>query len=237
VGHTLKPIGQKAVNLSFITRRHAIGALSSLALHSLLFSPVLFGGVRHKATDPERGYARPEKEPNNSEQSALMLVQVPDPELDDQRSFLSSNDIVLASVSMPEAAPPSASLLDDTDDEPGDSDASAIESTRAQMVGRYVGQINARILRAWVRPRIPLETGMFACQVKVSQERDGHVREIELMRCNGDGAWQTSLVNAIQSASPLPAPPDPKVFATTVVLELTSATYSPGEVSEGFASQ
>jgi hypothetical protein len=47
------------------------------------------------------------------------------------------------------------------------------------------------------------------------------VQEIEIAQCNGDIRWQTSLVHAIQSASPLPAPPDPKVFSHTLTFEFT----------------
>ena len=43
-----------------------------------------------------------------------------------------------------------------------------------------------------------------------------------------------SLVRAIQSASPLPAPPDPAVFTQSLNLELEAEPYAPGHGSDGF---
>ena len=100
---------------------------------------------------------------------------------------------------------------------------------------RYIGQITARVERAWIRPRAPVDdAAFFACRVRVTQDRQGVVQEIELVRCNGTPRWQTSLVQAIQSASPLPAPPDADVFRSQVVLDLQSATFTPRASTEGF---
>jgi len=102
------------------------------------------------------------------------------------------------------------------------------------MLGRYVNQINARIERAWRRPRDPIDSDRFRCRARITQEPTGKVKEIELDNCNGDAAWQVSLVRAIQSASPLPAPPDPKVFSRRLVLSFRSQTFSPDQGTEGF---
>jgi hypothetical protein len=102
------------------------------------------------------------------------------------------------------------------------------------MFGRYVGQIDARIQRAWLRPRTSIVSGSFFCRVRIAQERSGHVQEIEILKCNDDPSWQLSLVHAIQSASPLPAPPDPGVFRPMLTLEFSSPPYSPGEDAAGF---
>lgn len=104
----------------------------------------------------------------------------------------------------------------------------------SMMAGRYLGQIDARIDRAWIRPRTPIDSGLFACRVRVVQGNDGRVQEIEIIQCNGDTAWQVSLVRAIQSASPLPAPPDPKVFSRKLILEFHSTPFVPGADAEGF---
>jgi hypothetical protein len=58
--------------------------------------------------------------------------------------------------------------------------------------------------------------------------------EIELAHCNDDVRWQTSLVAAIQSASPLPAPPDPDVFSRILTIEFTAEPFAPGKDAEGF---
>jgi hypothetical protein len=92
----------------------------------------------------------------------------------------------------------------------GNSDASA------RIYGQYLGQINARIDRAWVRPRTPIGAMRFLCQARIEQDNLGNVRGVALDHCNGTPVWQRSLVDAIKSASPLPAPADPAVFSPKI---------------------
>ncbi len=110
----------------------------------------------------------------------------------------------------------------------------AQEDAASPLLGRYVGQVTARIERAWLRPRVSLPSGVFSCRVQIDQEPDGRVKEITLKECDTDARWQRSLVSAIQSASPLPAPPDPDVFQTSLTLELSSVEFTPGGNAEGF---
>ena len=105
---------------------------------------------------------------------------------------------------------------------------------RAIMFGRYVGQITARIERAWLKPRTALDGGAFTCQVQIRQDEIGRVQDIALRNCNGDTRWQGSLIRAIQSASPLPAPPEPTVFRRMLTLELGSGSFLPGGSEDGF---
>lgn len=95
--------------------------------------------------------------------------------------------------------------------------------------GRYLGQIRARIDRAWQRPRTAIGAPIFQCQVQVDQDSLGRVQEVTLLDCNGDAPWQLSLVRAIEAASPLPAPSDPAVFVHHVLLAFRAVAYSPGE--------
>lgn len=112
---------------------------------------------------------------------------------------------------------------------------------RAVLFGRYVNQINARIERVWVRPQVSpggtsmwgssdgpstASTARFKCTVEIEQSDSGHVLEITLVRCDSSPEWQQSLVNAIDAASPLPAPPNRSVFARSLVLNFTSAVPS-----------
>lgn len=96
------------------------------------------------------------------------------------------------------------------------------------MAGRYVGQINAHIDRAWLRPRTPIGAPIFSCRVRIDQDEAGNVLGVTLESCNGDTRWRRSLVQAIESASPLPAPPDPAVFAATVHMSFQAQAYTPG---------
>jgi hypothetical protein len=102
------------------------------------------------------------------------------------------------------------------------------------MAGRYLGQINARIERAWRRPRSEIGSELFACTVEVEQDSIGNVRSATLQSCNGSERWQQSLLAAIRAASPLPAPPDPAVFRRRMRLVFQSAAYQQGRSSDGF---
>lgn len=104
---------------------------------------------------------------------------------------------------------------------------------RAALFGRYMGQVTARIERAWRRPRSPIGADRFECETKIEQDRRGYVVSVELRRCNGNGTWQTALVAAIESASPLPAPPEPSLFTGTIVLSFDAIEYQPGISIEG----
>lgn len=86
------------------------------------------------------------------------------------------------------------------------------------LFGRYLGQIKARIERAWTYPDAPTHVS-FRCRVQILQGRHGEVREVTLQRCDNDPRWQLSLVRAIQTASPLSAPPNEAVFSEVVTLE------------------
>jgi hypothetical protein len=104
------------------------------------------------------------------------------------------------------------------------------------MYGRYLGQIHARIERAWRRPRTAIGAPIFQCQVQVDQDTGGRVEEVTLLQCNGDVAWQLTLVHAIKAASPLPAPPTPAVFAHHVLMAFRAAAFAPGAPAELYES-
>ena len=213
-------------------RRHwgipLLGVLASLLLHALLIMPALLGGT----TSGDHSSAG-----KLAEVPTMMLVFIeqsnpgatPDHEMDYTTS-LSSSPGALLSVAIPDLPPPPPALvLGDSEDDQPESGGPG----RTALVERYMGQIDARIQRAWVRPRTSIDSGLFVCRVQIAQEQNGRVQEIEIAQCNGDIPWQTSLVHAIQSASPLLAPPDPKVFSHTLTLEFTAHPFSPGSSSEG----
>jgi hypothetical protein len=119
------------------------------------------------------------------------------------------------------------------------SEASQVEDGR--LFSLYIGQIQARIERIWRRPRTPVSEQIaqlstvsvtFLCQVQVVQDLGGNVQEVLLPDCNGTSAWQRSLLVAIRQASPLPAPPDPKIFATSLVLHFIGLPYTSGDSDE-----
>lgn len=130
--------------------------------------------------------------------------------------------ILLSSVSQP--SPPILS----GSDEGADSNSPTMEATgdssgRAMLFGRYLGQVKARIERAWEIPVTAL-SDTFECKVQIRQTPSGEVKEVTLQRCGDDLAWQLSLVQAIQQASPLSAPPDESVFTEIVTLSFEART-------------
>ncbi len=118
----------------------------------------------------------------------------------------------------------SADYLEATDD----------QMQRALLYGRYLGQVQARIERAWVRPRSEIGAPTFACRAHISQDRNGDITGLKLESCNGTQRWQQSLVSAIRTASPLPAPPDPSVYSDSLWLSFNSVGFNADAASEGF---
>jgi len=129
--------------------------------------------------------------------------------------------------------------------------SAATDAPGNEAFGRYVGQINARIDRAWLRPRSPISADRsaakgfpgsangatwddrFVCRVRIAQDSAGKVTEVTLEHCNGSPRWQLSLVHAIESASPLPVPPDPSVFAHVIHMRFeASAVESAASVEQ-----
>jgi hypothetical protein len=129
---------------------------------------------------------------------------------------------------------PVPQLITNEIDEQSSPESADESSNRSELFGRYVGQINARIDRAWLRPRSPIGATLFSCRALIDQDERGNVAGVILEDCNGDGRWQLSLVRAIQSASPLPAPPDPKVFRHQVQLSFQSTGFRAGIAEDGF---
>jgi TonB C terminal len=100
----------------------------------------------------------------------------------------------------------------------------------------YRGQIMARVERIWRRPRTPIDGGAqsFQCQAQLEQDERGNVREVLLPVCDGAEAWRNSLLTAIKQASPLPAPPDARVFRSSLVLHFVGLLYSIARSDDGY---
>jgi hypothetical protein len=220
-----------------------LGALGSVLLHVMLLTPILWGGTAHKAHLPDL-QAVISRAADSSKESTMTVVFVEEPDPDGKTgpttagiASLPAPSEILVPVAAPDLGPPPLALGQaDSGEDDGHAAVPAGETDpgRALMLGRYLGQIAARVQRAWIRPRTSIASDLFACLVRISQERNGRVEEIEVVRCNGDLRWQTSLVTAVQSASPLPAPPDADVFSKVLTIEFTSEPITPGGSPEGF---
>lgn len=218
------------------------GALS-LAVHVLLLSPMIAGWGRHQHSTPNQ-LGAPSNGQGAESANVLILTSMDDPDaseitqapLQTSKLILTPNQLLAVSTKLDVEVPTPIQLSEQDDDStsPDANAKGADDGTAALMFGRYMGQVTARIDRAWLRPRTPIDGGEFRCRVQIEQDRQGTVKEVTLKQCNGDTRWQLSLIRAIQSASPLPAPPDPAVFTSLMTIELDSAPFFPGRSSDGF---
>jgi TonB C terminal len=143
--------------------------------------------------------------------------------------ILSTPQLVNISVTAPAVSPAANSF--DVAESDEHADGANDSDSHAKIYGAYLGQISARIDRAWIRPHIPIGAQMFLCHVLIDQDARGNVLEVTLHDCNGTTAWQQSLVNAVMSASPLPSPSDPTGFAPRV-----QVAFRETEPNEEFAA-
>jgi colicin import membrane protein len=60
-----------------------------------------------------------------------------------------------------------------------------------------------------------------SCTIFVSQIPGGEVVGMRFGPCNGNAAVRQSIENAVRNASPLPAPPEPRLFEREVKLVFT----------------
>lgn len=220
----------------------AAGVVGVLMIHALLLLPFL---VNLSAPSPRR--------PNTTGAGANALLSAAEPEMTvvfiDEPSPVENTAAptppVLASRGI---APPDLQLVvlspdpspAGTNRSPLDSDDSAQDTVatdgaeHARLYGRYVGQVQARVERAWMRPRSEIGAPRFSCRARIRQDRRGAVVEVTLDHCNGTERWQQSLMSAIRTASPLPAPPDASVYADVLWLSFTSESFKEGGSTQGF---
>lgn len=198
------------IDLRFQSRAlsSALIALGVLALHLLVLTPLFASGAATSVIHPRFG--------------SPTIIQA---SLIDDRSSITLSPPTL---SRPKLEPIPVNL-------PDEASPHTTDPSLATLCGRYLGQIHARIDRTWVRPRSAIGAPLFRCQVEVDQGVDGTVHTVTLQRCNGTLAWQHSLVAGITAASPLPAPPNPAVFAKQVILHFEAVAFAPGEPAGEYA--
>lgn len=210
----------------------AIAACLTVALHALLITSLLWsaGSPDHR---PDDAGALDSFAPEAADDGALKVVLIQDASDAPPAAFAGGGaplSTVRTIVALPNADPLSDmrfSLPEISVDSPSSVSTPAPDTAaRSAMYGRYVGQIDARIERAWQRPRTAIGAPFFTCLVRVDQDSRGTVLEITLEHCNGSERWQRSLVRAIESASPLPGPPDPAIFTRILHLSFQSQPYS-----------
>lgn len=83
-------------------------------------------------------------------------------------------------------------------------------AVNAGLLNQYIALIQQKVMRNWIRPQTA-KSGL-ECEVRVTQASGGTVLSVTIGRCNGDQAVRTSIETAVRAASPLPAPPDARLF-------------------------
>ena len=90
------------------------------------------------------------------------------------------------------------------------------QAENAGLLNQYIAMIEQRIVRNWNRPP-SARTGL-ECRVRVAQTPSGTVLSVQIDQCNGDAAVKQSIEAAVMRSSPLPPPPDPRLFERNLVL-------------------
>jgi hypothetical protein len=218
----------------------AIAALAVVAFHLAIVGSVLLSeGAQHKQVPRERGLSANDIAADTEPTTTLILIEDPGAgAADNPFERVASHGPVLQNLRLTIISP--RPTLDQGLDEQSEvkteatRDSTGDRQSGAALFGLYLGQIQARVQRAWLRPRVPVGAETFECRAQVLQNARGEVKEVVLQDCNGDARWQLSLVRAIEQASPLPAPPDAAVFAENLQLSFHSRGYVAGSNEEGF---
>jgi colicin import membrane protein len=90
------------------------------------------------------------------------------------------------------------------------------QAESAGLLNQYIALIEQKVVRNWNRP--PSARAGLECSVRVTQTPDGTVLKVQIDQCNGDEAVRQSIEAAVMRASPLPPPPDPRLFERNLVL-------------------
>jgi hypothetical protein len=218
----------------------AVGAVGVLVIHALLVLPFVLNLSARSPKHPNRAGAGATAFVSSAEADmTVVFIDEPIPaHTPPTPPVLASRGITPPDIQLvvlspdPSQAAPSAKA-DESDDAQADSGA-AEAAEHAMLYGRYVGQVQARIERAWMRPRTEIGSPQFSCRVRIQQDRSGAAVTADLDHCNGTERWQQSLLSAIRTASPLPAPPDASVYADVLWLSFTSRPFEEGGSTQGF---
>ncbi len=203
---------------------------------------------------PESGPGASGAVSNDSHYMTLVMVNLPSNSESSLEENISSAGVAELDITIQIASSDPAPLLEPDQFEAEEIDEAAAHTAgdpaiQSKLFGSYTSQIDARIQRAWRKPRSEIATptkdaqgrihqkDVFTCNARIIQDKDGRVTEVELMQCDGSTEWQVSLVNAIQRASPLPSPPSPTVFSNVLTLSFEARAYVPGYREDEYEPQ
>lgn len=191
-------------------RRNAVGSvlcgLVIIGAHMAMLEPFLASPAGHKhstfSNSPGTGSG------TDSEMEVTFFNDQPSTHVGLPPAPLREDELTAPAMDASLEVPANIALDDSEPLDPGN----AVSVGDSAAAGRYLGQVNARIERAWIRPHTPAGASTFTCTVEVDQDERGIVLAAKVQVCNGTYTWQQSLIDAIHTASPMPVPPDPHLF-------------------------
>ncbi len=97
-----------------------------------------------------------------------------------------------------------------------------LQARGSPAMAQYVAMVRQHVERRWTRPLSAMEG--LECEVRVAQTPAGVVLSVQVGRCNGDVAVKQSIETAVLRSSPLPPPPDPRMFERNLVFVFKPTT-------------
>ena len=91
------------------------------------------------------------------------------------------------------------------------------QAENAGLLNQYIAMIEQRIVRNWNRPP-SARTGLECRGARWRRRRAARCCRCRSTQCNGDAAVKQSIEAAVMRSSPLPPPPDPRLFERNLVL-------------------
>jgi hypothetical protein len=229
-------------------------AIASLLVHLGLLQPVLLGSVDLRPKQKESGPGASATSSDDGTYITLILVNTPSNSEHSVEEKVVSVGVTDSNSPFQIASSNSAPWLQPDQFETEEVDEEAAHTAgdpaiQSKLFGSYTSQIDARIRRAWIKPRGAIapqttdahgrthQKDTFTCSARITQDDAGRVAEVELMQCDGSSEWQMSLVDAIQRASPLPSPPSPTVFTNVLTLSFEGKAYKMGYREDEYESR
>lgn len=212
------------------------GVVLTALVHLLISSPFVLGTAAHKQRTSPDGTGSTAWASRGEQNEAMLLLdlsamasneEMQSPLTSPAESAL-TEELKLLLVSSQPSPPPDVTFEEDETESDEANEAAGDPRGSAVLFGKYVGQVAARIERAWMRPRAPIDSGQFDCRAHVTQDRGGNVLAVNLENCSDDPAWRRSLESAILRASPLSAPPEPELFTAALSLDFSADQYQAG---------
>jgi colicin import membrane protein len=91
-----------------------------------------------------------------------------------------------------------------------------MQAANSGLLNQYVALIEQHVMRRWNKP--PSARAGIECEVRVTQTPGGAVVSVQVGKCNGDAAVRQSIEAAVYRASPLPPPPDARLFERVLLI-------------------